>query len=334
MKYITFAVPCYNSENYMEHCIETLLAGGEDVEIILINDGSTDKTKEIIDRYAKKYPNIIRSVHKENGGHGSGVNKGLELATGLYYKVVDSDDWVSSSALKKVLKAIKKLESDKTLVDLFIVNYVYENEDSKPRTIKYLKTLPVAKVFDWNMVGKFKIDEYLLMHSIIYKTDFLRDTGLKLPLHTFYVDNLYAYYPMPKVKTMYYLDVDFYRYFIGRSDQSVNEKVMIGRIEQQLFITKTMLEYFNPYDYVKENKRLTKYLIHYLDIMMAVSTILCQVSGTKKNLNYKHDLWKYLKKKNKKLYLTLCFSLSGLTRFPRFISVRVYCIVQKKYKFN
>ena len=104
MKYITFAVPCYNSESYMEHCIETLLKGGEDVEIILVDDGSKDKTGEIADRYQKKYPSIVKAVHKENGGHGSGVNKGLELAAGLYYKVVDSDDWVDEDALKKVLE--------------------------------------------------------------------------------------------------------------------------------------------------------------------------------------------------------------------------------------
>ena len=92
MKYITFAVPCYNSENYMRRCVDTLLEGGRDVEIILVNDGSTDRTAEIADEYQLKYPDIVRAVHKENGGHGSGVNKGLELARGIYYKVVDSDD--------------------------------------------------------------------------------------------------------------------------------------------------------------------------------------------------------------------------------------------------
>ena len=167
MKYITFAVPCYNSENYMEHCIKSLLTGGEDVEIIIINDGSKDKTEEIAKKYEKKYPNIVKAVSKENGGHGSGVNKGLELATGLYYKVVDSDDWVDIDALQKVLKTMKKLEKAKKLVDMMVVNYVYEKgSDSKP--IKYHKTLPEGKVFTWEEVGKFKKDAYLLMHSVIY----------------------------------------------------------------------------------------------------------------------------------------------------------------------
>ena len=85
MKLITFAVPCYNSENYMCQCIDSLLTGGEDVEIIIVNDGSSDGTAGIADKYAEQYPSMVRAVHKENGGHGSGVNKGLEAASGLYY---------------------------------------------------------------------------------------------------------------------------------------------------------------------------------------------------------------------------------------------------------
>lgn len=83
MKYITFAVPCYNSENYMRRCVDSLLIGGKDVEIILIDDGSSDRTAQIADEYEIEYPDIVRVVHKENGGHGSGVNKGLELANGI-----------------------------------------------------------------------------------------------------------------------------------------------------------------------------------------------------------------------------------------------------------
>ena len=94
MKYITFAIPCYNSESYMHHAIETILTAKDDVEILVIDDGSSDNTLKIAKEYEVKYPGIVKAIHKENGGHGSGVNKGLSLAKGLYYKVVDSDDWV------------------------------------------------------------------------------------------------------------------------------------------------------------------------------------------------------------------------------------------------
>lgn len=333
MKYITFAVPCYNSEAYMEHCIETLLTGGEDVEIILVNDGSKDNTGKIADKYQKKYPSIIKAVHKENGGHGSGVNKGLELATGLYYKVVDSDDWADEEALKKVLETIKKLHKEKNLVDMMVVNYVYEKHNEQ-KVIHYVGTLPENKVFGWDEVGHFKKDAYLLMHSVIYNTKFLKSTNISLPEKTFYVDNIFVYFPLPHIKTMYYLNVDFYRYFIGREDQSVNESVMIKRIDQQIFVTKSMIDFFNPYDYWDENKRCAKYLIHYIDIMMTVSTILLQVSNTKEDQEKRKELWQYLKNKNRKLYKTCKLSLSGATCLPRFVAIPGYRIAQKIYKFN
>ena len=333
MKYITFAVPCYNSESYMEHCIESLLVGGKDVEIILVDDGSRDNTAKIADKYEKKYPDIVRAVHKENGGHGSGVNKGLELATGLYYKVVDSDDWVDEESLKKVLDTIKKLKKDNTLVDMMVVNYVYERHHEQ-KEIKYVNTLPENKVFGWDEVGKFKKDAYLLMHSVIYNTKFLKETGLKLPEKTFYVDNIFVYYPLPYIKTMYYLNTPFYRYFIGREDQSVNEKTMIKRIDQQLYVNKLMIDFYDPYEYWDTNRNCAKYLIHYIDIMMSVSTILLQISNTKEHQQKRKELWQYLKEKNPMLYKTCKLSLSGATCLPRFLSIPGYKIAQKIYKFN
>ena len=88
MKLLTFAIPCYNSQDYMENCIKSLLPGGDDVEILVIDDGSKDSTPEIADAYAKKYPGIVRAIHQENGGHGEAVNAGIRNATGLFFKVV------------------------------------------------------------------------------------------------------------------------------------------------------------------------------------------------------------------------------------------------------
>ena len=104
MKLLSIAVPCYNSEGYMRNCIESLLPGGDEVEIIIVDDGSTkDRTAEIADEYAAKYPGIVKAVHQENGGHGQAVNTGLKHATGLYFKVVDSDDWLDKENYPKVL---------------------------------------------------------------------------------------------------------------------------------------------------------------------------------------------------------------------------------------
>ena len=126
MKYISFAIPCYNSEAYMEKAINSILPGGDDVEIIVVNDGSKDGTQEIAERYQEKYPNIVKAVQKENGGHGDAVNYGLAHATGKYFKVVDSDDWVDEDSLLKILEAVKDFTNANSEVDMIISNYVYE----------------------------------------------------------------------------------------------------------------------------------------------------------------------------------------------------------------
>ena len=112
MKLLSIAIPCYNSQDYMENCIESLLVGGEEVEILIVDDGSSDRTAEIADDYARKYPTIVKAIHQENGGHGEAVNAGIRNATGLYFKVVDSDDWVDEEALYKILDVLKKFENE------------------------------------------------------------------------------------------------------------------------------------------------------------------------------------------------------------------------------
>ena len=119
MKYISFVVPSYNSQEYLAKCLDSLVIGGEDVEIIIVNDGSKDRTLEIAREYEANYPTIIKVIDKENGGHGSGINAGLKVATGIYYKCVDSDDWVDIEAYLALLNTIKKHEKENALPDLY-----------------------------------------------------------------------------------------------------------------------------------------------------------------------------------------------------------------------
>ena len=329
MKLITFAVPCYNSQDYISHCIDTLLSASSDIEIIIINDGSKDDTKKIAEAYKKKYPDIIKVINQENGGHGEGVNQGIKYAEGLYFKVVDSDDWVDKESLIKLINQIKTMINNKNTVDMILVNYVYEKEGNT-KVINYKSVLPKNKVFTWKDTKKFRLDQNILMHSVVYKLDILKRCGVVLPKHTFYVDNIFVYYPLPYVKTMYYMDIDFYRYFIGRNDQSVNEKVMVKRIDQQIFVTKEMTKYFDPYSF--DDKKLSRYLIHYLSMMYAICLILCALSNNDK---LKKELFEYLKKSNFRLYKKIKNnSIATLTRLPKFILIPSYRLVNKVYKFN
>lgn len=339
MKIITFAIPCYNSAAYMEHCINTLLPGGEDVEIIIINDGSKDDTGKIADDYAARYPSIVKAVHQENGGHGEGVNTGLRNASGKYYKVVDSDDWLDVQGLMKVLSKLKELNENNTELDLMVCNYVYEHaEDNTRYTVNYRNVLPQNRIFGWDDIGSFRPNQFLLMHSVIYRTELLRECGLVLPKHTFYVDNLYVYKPLPYVKTLYYMDVDLYRYFIGRADQSVNEQIMIKRIDQQLRVNKLMIDCHNLLD-SKLSRRLRHYMMNYLSIMMTISSVFLQISATSENLEKKAELWSYLKKKDEKLYYRLRYRFLGAISNPygkvaRRLTIKLYRLMRRIYKFN
>lgn len=339
MKLLSVAIPCYNSEAYMRHCIDTLLTGGEEVEIIIVDDGSTkDRTAEIADEYEQKYPTICRAIHQENGGHGEAVNTGLRNASGVFYKVVDSDDWVDEEAFQEVLKTLRRFVYGKQTLDMLVCNFVYEKQGARRKKVmNYNTALPKNELITWKDVKIFMTGQYILMHSVIYRTELLRECGLELPKHTFYVDNIFVYQPLPHVKTMYYLDVNFYRYFIGREDQSVNETVMIGRIDQQIRVTKLMLDY---YDVTKiQNRKLRHYMVQYLEIMMVVSSILAIRSGTEENMAKKKELWEYLKQKNLTLYLRLRFGFLGQGmnlpgKSGRQLTIAGYKITQKFFGFN
>ena len=322
----------------MERCIDSLLPGGEDVEILVVDDGSKDMTPEIADAYEKRYPNIVKAIHQENGGHGEAVNAGIENASGLFFKVVDSDDWVDAQAYEKILDTLREIVGSGQSLDMLISNFVYEKEGAKHKKVmKYTSALAQDKIFTWSDVRWMHKGQYLLMHSVIYRTKLLRDCGLKLPSHTFYVDNLYVYIALPYVKTMYYLDVDFYRYYIGRNDQSVNEEVMIGRIDQQIKVNKMMID---AYDLWKiPNKKQRKYMFNYLEIITVISTVLLIRSGTKENLEKKRELWRYIKQADLRLFHRLRNGIMGNTmnlpgRSGRRISIAAYKIAQKVVGFN
>lgn len=338
MKLLSIAIPCYNSQDYMEHCIETLLPGGEDVEILIVDDGSKDRTAEIADRYAEKYPTIIKAIHQENGGHGEAVNTGIRNATGLYFKVVDSDDWVDREAYEKILKTLRELSGGSETLDMLVSNFVYEKEGAKHKKVmKYTGILPENQMFGWSDAKHFRKGRYILMHSVIYRTQLLRECGLELPKHTFYVDNIFVYVPLPYVKNMYYLNVDFYRYYIGREDQSVNENVMIRRIDQQIKVNKIMVEAVDLWKL--QNRKLRKYMFNYLEIITVVSTIMCIRSGTEENLEKKRELWKYIKNYDIRLFHHLRNGIMGTTmnlpgKGGRKISVAAYKISQKVVGFN
>lgn len=339
MKLITFTVPCYNSAAYMDRCIETLLPAGEEAEIILVDDGSSDNTGKIADDYAKKYPGIVRVIHQENGGHGEGVNQGIRNATGLFFKVVDSDDWLDAGALANVMDVLRQHAHDETPLDLVMANYVYEHvADNTRNIVNYKGILPEDRVFHWNEIGHFPPNKNILMHSVIYRTAVLRASGMVLPKHTFYVDNIFVYQPLPCVNTIYYLNQDLYRYFIGREDQSVNEKNMIKRVDQQLRVTRLMMNAVDVFALPPQQKKLRAYMLNYFSMMMAISSIFLTLDGSAEALQKRKQLWDDLKAHDGRLYRRCRRSVAQGCNLPGWLgsklSIAGYRIAQKLFKFN
>lgn len=314
------------------------MPGGEEVEILIVDDGSKDRTAEIADRLEKEHSGIVRAIHQENGGHGEAVNTGIANATGKYFKVVDSDDWVNESAYQQILNLIRRVVEEEQELDVLFSNFVYEKEGAtRKKVMHYHHALPIGEFFTWEDVKSFRVGHYILMHSVIYRTELLRECGLKLPKHTFYVDNIYVYYPLPHVRTIYYLDVNLYRYYIGRDDQSVNEKNMIKRIDQQLYVNQSMIDMYQMK--MISNKKLRSYMIKYLAIMMTVSSIICIRSKKEENLKKKKELWIYLKRKDYKTYFKIRYGILGQTmnlpgRSGRKISSMGYSVMRRIIGFN
>ncbi|RSX55183.1 glycosyl transferase [Bifidobacterium dolichotidis] len=291
-KILSFVVPAYNMEEYLPRCVDTLLSAqnNNDIEVLIVDDGSKDGTLACAQRYEQQYPGIVRAIHQENKGHGGAVNTGIELAQGLYIKVVDADDWVGTEALEKVLKVLRAQRSEAKPLDLVITDYVYDKVGKKHKhVVQFGKVIPANKRIGWDDLGKFGIAQYMIMHTLIFRTQVVRDSQMKLPEHTFYVDFIYSYAPFPWVHSMLYLDVPFYHYFIGREGQSVQTDVMIKRVNQLLLVNKCMLAATPERNEVSEG--LYRYMIHFLAIESSITSTFLVLSRDPENYRVKKQLW-------------------------------------------
>lgn len=339
VKTITFVIPCFNSAAYMDACIESVL-GGRDVEVIIVNDGSTkDDTAEKADEWAREHPDIIKVIHQENAGHGGAVMAGLRAATGVYFKVVDSDDWLDRTSRDLLLAKLRGFIAGENLVDLVVCNYVYEHiQTGSQKVIRYRGALPTNKIITWDEVGVFGPGQNILMHAAVFRTEVLRESGLDLPKHTFYVDNIFVYVPLPKVKTLHYLPVNLYRYFIGRDDQSVSEPVQLSRLDQQMRVTKAMVDAYVLRDDV-ESKRLIRYMEGFLALIVTASSMFSVLRGDPEALEMRKEMWENIyahdatmAKRLGKHPLVLASNLTSST--GRRMSISLYRLAQRLYRFS
>ncbi|KAA8816066.1 glycosyl transferase [Bifidobacterium rousetti] len=325
-KTLTFVVPAYNMETYLERCVLSLTAAKriDDIEVLIIDDGSKDGTLDAARAFERRFPGVVRAIHQENKGHGGAVNTGIAEARGMYVKVVDADDWVGPESLEQVMGVLRDEAAkggsrttsstasnadgtggadgtDDAPIDMLVTNYVYDKVGKRHKhEVNFRHAMKAGERLTWDDMGHFGLAEYILMHALIFRTAVVRESGMQLPEHTFYVDFIYAYQPFPWVKTLRYLDTPFYHYFIGRDGQSVQTDVMIRRVDQLILVNQRMVEATPERGTVPDG--LYRYMIHFLAIESSVASVFLILSRDPENYAKKKRLWADIRDHSASIY--------------------------------
>lgn len=234
-KILTISIAAYNVEEYLDTLMNSIIKAdrNEELEVLIINDGSKDSTLQKAKKYAEDNPDTIIVVDKENGGHGSTINKGIKLATGKYFKIIDGDDWVESEGLANLVDYLKEAYEDMVLTDYrecYMQSNAYKNMRENFAATR--KAISIGQVIDFTSIAD-TIDR-LQMHMITFKTELLKDNNICVDEHCFYVDTEYVFYVLPHIKTASYLDCTVYCYRLGREGQSMTSESLRKHAEDHI----------------------------------------------------------------------------------------------------
>lgn len=229
-KLLTVVVPAYNAERYLKTNLDSLCQKEvlKELEVLVINDGSIDSTGEIAEACQRSYPGTVRVIHKENGGHGSGINTGIREATGKYFKVVDADDWVDRAAFLNLIGYLKTADSD-----MVISGFYWVYDDGSDNIEGFKRKAEIHEPFKGVVYKKaYRFDDiaakiYVKMHGLTIRTSILKEHEIRIDEHCFYVDTEYILYPVPYTETVSFIEDFVYMYRIGRSGQSVSPERML-----------------------------------------------------------------------------------------------------------
>ena len=333
-KVLSIVVPVYNTEKYIRRCLDSILINPvlKDIEVIVVSDGSKDSSVDIVKKeYLEKYSDTIVLIEKENGGHGSTINKGLEVATGKYFKILDSDDWLNSIDFIKFVERLKKENAD-----LVVTNYSQQHVYNQTENIFIYKDLKDGKKYEFNKINlKILNGEYFMLATATYKLDVLKASNVHLFEKTFYVDMQYNIQAMEQVQTFTYYDLDIYRYYIGRKDQSTNVNSLVKNKLHHEKVMKYLLEYYanNKSNMTKNKEKYIEQILYYM--LYTHYTIFCSYD---KNYDEAYEQIKmfdeYFEKVDKPLYNRMnTMSLIRAHRKTKFKYIKTKIKIRKKF-FN
>ena len=306
MKLLTCVVPCYNSAGWMERAVDSLLAGGEEMEILIVDDGSTDQTRAVADRLAAEHPTIVKAHHQANAGHGSALNYGIANAEGVYFKVVDSDDRMVKENIPGLMDVLREHAEEGTRVDMIFHDYVYDHPDRENTfMITYAGKLKPDVAATWEQTRPFHTWNQFMIHSLIYSVQFLRENHVVMPEHTFYEDNIYIYQPLAKTRKIMYHHAPLYGYCVGRVDQSIDEKNMLKRLDQATNIAKMMITSYSMEELNRMPKHLRGYLINNACGQLFTTCALQFIENTERSHGMNRELWQAIRDFDPALYRRL-----------------------------
>ncbi|MDR1801913.1 MAG: glycosyltransferase family 2 protein [Lachnospiraceae bacterium] len=310
MKLLTVVIPCHNAGKYLTRAVDSALGSSKEVEIIIIDSESKDGSSKVADDYCFLHPSIVRVIHKENMGTGDAINAALRMAEGIYFKVLEPTDILNKDALRQVINLLKTLKETYNETDMLITNYVVERVDSSDKkTIHYRSILPQGKVFSWKQTGRFKVGQYMPMHSVIYRTGLLRLSQMELPKYSIYYWYAYLFHPLPFIRKLYYLDADLLRHYQKKEEEAGTPDTAMAIADQRVFISREIMTMYK----IRKvpGRKLRNYMANMLAVIMAGSTVLLNSMHTKDSRERKREIWHYLRRQDFGLYLKIRYGILG-----------------------
>lgn len=241
-KTLSIAMPCYNVEAYLERGLRSLADErlASDVEVLIVNDGSSDSTEEIAQGYVDRFPTLFRLINKTNGGHGSAVNVGLRNATGKYFRVIDGDDWVNTEGLVELVGFLKTAASDIVVDEMssVMMGSMQATHQALPTFVEDRELLSFVGI-----CNEGDIESYMAIHTLNFKTDLLKSNGIELREGIFYVDYEYIVKGTCFAETVTFLRTNVYQYLIGNAAQSMASHNMVKRYLHHETVLKELLSF-------------------------------------------------------------------------------------------